>query len=277
MELGEDSGVKLFQLNPSIRETNKYLSETVEALTAKHGGVSSEDFEKELVSITGIGWKQVKNYKNHPKPGERLKDNALVLKFIRQKQNQDTGRKIRRFLAYTAPLVVLVFSVYWYVSKPREIEQFVVHQVPPSAHATEAKETRIFLKLSSKGWLFRLGPTSQSDIPLDKFSCLDLQGMTMKNCSYNEASGVDGLQVAIILDGGVIRRYTIIAFNSEDVQSLMGQLSKLLGDKIKKFPAEDKQMDDITVDLENESVRLMGSHPNQKSMRTYLSVVVSLK
>ncbi len=269
--------MKLFQLNPTIREANKYLSETVEVLTAKHGGVSSEDFEKELVSITGIGWKQVKNYKNHPKPSERLKDNALVLKFIRQKQNQDTGRKIRLFFAYTIPLIAVVFSIYWYVSKPREIEQFVIHEVPPSAHTTEAKETRIFLKLPSKSWLFRLGPTNQSDIPLDKFTCSDLQGMGMKNCSYNEASGVDGLQAVIILDGGVIRRYTIMAFNSDDVQSLMGQLSKLLGDKIKKFPAEGKQIDDITVDLENESVRLMGSHSNQKSMRTYLSVVVSLK
>lgn len=276
MELGKNRAVKLFQLNPTIREANKYLSETVEALTAKHGGVSSEDFEKELVSITGIGWKQVKNYKNHPKPSERLKDNALVLKFIRQKQSQDTGRKIRRFFNYTVPLVAVVLSIYWYVNKPREVEQFIVHQVPPSAHTTEAKETRIFLKVSSKGWLFRLGPTNQSDVPLDKFTCSDLQGMNMKNCSYNEASGVDGLQVVIILDGGIIRRYTIMAFNSDDVHSLMVQLSKLLGDKIEKFPAEDKQIDDVVVDLENESVRLTGSHQKQGT-RPYLSVVVSLK
>ncbi len=277
MKLDEDREVKLFQLNPTIREANKYLSETVEVLTAKHGGVSSEDFEKELVSITGIGWKQVKNYKNHPKPSERLKDNALVLKFIRQKQSQDKGRKVRRFLIYAVSLIAFVFLIYWYVSKPREIEQFVVHQVPPSAHTTESKETKIFLKLSSKGWLFRLGPTNQSDIPLDKFICSDLQGMNMKNCSYNEVSGVNGLQVAIILDGGIIRRYTIMAFNPDDVHNLMGQLSKLLGDKIRKFPAEDKQIDDITVNLENESIQLMGSHQSQKNMRSYLSVMVSLK
>ena len=87
--------MKLFRFNPTIRETNQYLSKTVDDLLKKHGGVSDEDFERDLVATTGIGWKQVKNYKNHPKPGERLKDNSIVIKFVRERRKQNTGRKVR--------------------------------------------------------------------------------------------------------------------------------------------------------------------------------------
>lgn len=267
--------MKLFRFNPTIREANKYLNETVAVLSTKYGGVSNEDFEKELVATTGIGWKQVKNYKNHPKPSERLKDNAIVLKYVLQARNKDTGRKVRLSLSYVVSFVAVVGSIYWYVSRPREIEQFVVHEAPPSAHNTEVKETRIFLKLSSRKWLLRLGPLNQSSVPLDKFICADNAGTGTKNCSFNEITSNGNFQAFLLLDGGIIRRYSVMSFDPNDVQALMGQLSELLGDKIKRFPATDKVVDDINVDLGNESVRLTGSHPNHGT-RPYLSVVVSL-
>ncbi len=269
--------MKLFRFNPTIKEANRYLSKIVDELSQKHGGVSNEDFEKELVESTGIGWKQVKNYKNHPKPSERLKDNSIILKFIRQKQIQDKSRRVHRFLVYTVPpLVAAVFFIRWYSSKPRQVEQFIVHQVPPSVHTTEVKESHIFLKLSSKGWLFRLGSLNQSSIPLDKFNCMDNIGTGTKNCYYNERTSSGNFQAYILLDGGVIRRYTVLSFNPEEVKDLMGQLLKLLGDKINRFPSEDKHIDDVTVELENELVRLTGSYQRQ-GIRPYLSVVVSLK
>jgi len=267
--------VKLFQFNPTIREANKYLSETVAVLSSKYGGVSNEEFEKELVAITGIGWKQVKNYKNHPKPSERLKDNAVVLKYILQKRTQDKGRKFRLFLSYAVPLVLVIWCAYWYATKPREIEQFVVHEVPPAAHTTETKETRIFLKLPSRNWLLKLGPLNQSNFPLDKFVCMDGLGTGTKNCSFNEATPAGNFQAFVLLDGGVVRRYSVLSFDPKEVEDLMGQLSELLGDKIKRFPATDKMIDDINVSVGSESVRLTGSHPRQGT-RPYLSVVVSL-
>jgi hypothetical protein len=266
--------VKLFRFNPTIRQANKYLTETVEVLSAKHGGVSKEEFEKELVATTGIGWKQVKNYKNHPKPSERLKDNAVVLKYVRQMRNKDTGRKVRNALFYSISSIAVMLTIYWYLSRPREIEQFVVHEVPPSAHNTEVKETRVFLKLSSRNWLFRLGPLNQSSVPLDKFVCADNPGTGTKNCSFNETTAAGSFQAFLLLDGGIVRRYSVLSFDPAEVKTLMGQLSEHLGDKIKRFPATDKLVDDINVDLGNESVRLTGSHPNQRT-RLYLSVVVS--
>lgn len=266
----------MFQLNPTIQEANKYLSETVGILSAKHGGVSNEEFEKELVAITGIGWKQVKNYKNHPKPSERLKNNAIVLKYILQKRAQDNGRKIRIVLSYSVSIALVAWCVYWYTTTPREVEQFVVHEVPPGAHTTEVKATRIFLKLSSRNWLLRLGPLNQSKLPLDKFMCVENSGTGTKNCSFNEITSLGNFQTFVLLDGGIIRRYSVLSFDQKDVENMMGQLSELLGDKIQGFPAADKLVDDINVKLENESVRLTGSHPKQGA-RPYLSVVVSLK
>lgn len=268
--------MKLFRFNPTIREANKYLSETVDILAAKYGGVSNEDFEKELVATTGIGWKQVKNYKNHPKPNERLKDNAVVLKFVLQKRSRDTGRRVRRLFAYGVSVTVVVSLVYWYATRPREIEQFVVHEVPPSAHTTETKETHVFLKLPSRNWLLRLGPLNQSKFPLDKFVCMDNPGTGTKNCSFNEITSTGNFQAFVLIDGGVVRRYSVLSFDPTEVKNLMEQLSELLGDKIKRFPATDKMIDDINVDMGNESVRLTGSDPKQGA-RPYLSVVVSLK
>lgn len=267
--------MKTFRFNPTIREANKYLSVTVDILSIKHGGVSNEEFERELVITTGIGWKQVKNYKNHPKPSERLKDNAVVLKFILEKRSQDTGRKVRIYLTYAISSIVVVFSIYWYLARPKEIEQFVVHEVPLLAHNTEVKETRIFLKLSSRNWLFRLGPINQSSIPLDKFICMDNAGVSTKSCSFNESTPSGNFQAFVLIDGAIIRRYSILSFDPRDVETLMSQLSEFLGEKIKGFPEADKILDDVSVKFANESIRLIGSHPKQGT-RQYLSVVVSL-
>lgn len=268
--------MKLFRFNPTIREANKYLTDVTNALSAKHGGVSNEEFEKELVDTTGIGWKQVKNYKNHPKPSERLKDNSVVLKYITQMREKDTGRKVRRNATGVLVLAGIFGGLYWYGTKPKTVEQFIIHEVPPNNQKTQIAITRIFLKLESKKWLFRLGPIETSKVPIDQFSCFIDAGLGTKSCSFNEVTPAGNMQAFILLDGDIVRRYSIMSFDQKDIQNLMVQLSDLLGERIKGFPAKDKAMDELKVDLESESVNLLGSYP-RPGARPYFSVVISLR
>lgn len=262
----------MFRINPTIREANKYLSGTVDALLKKHGGVSNEDFERDLVNATGIGWKQVKNYKNHPKPGERLKDNAVVLRFVLQARARDTGRKVRRITTKAVAVLALAYAVFWYATAPKKIEQFVIHEVPPNAHSSEVVDTRVFLTLPSKSWMFRLGPLEHSSLPVDKFTCLDNQGGGTRSCSFRESD----VQATVVLDGDMVRRYTIVAFRSEDIAELKGRLVDLLGERVSRFPASDKPLDEVSITAGKESVHLMATAAGHH-MRPMLSVTVSLQ
>lgn len=262
----------MFRINPTIREANKYLSETVDALLKKHSGVSNEEFERDLANATGIGWKQVKNYKNHPKPGERLKDNAVVLKFVLGARAKDTSRKIRLFINMGTAVAVTVYAIYWYATKPNKIEQFVIHEVPPNAHKSEVAETRVFLTLASRKWLFRLGPLEHSRVPMDRFTCMDIQGTGTRNCSFREPD----LQATLLMDGDVVRRYSILSYQPEDIAELRKQLVDLLGEQVARFPAAAKPLDELAVTAGAESVQLMATSAGQ-NMRPMLSVTVSLK
>lgn len=264
--------MKLFRINPTIRETNKYLSETTEILLKKHGMVSSEEFEKDLVEKTGIGWKQVKNYKNHPKPGDRLKDNAVVLKFVVNARARDTKRKVRRTVTVCIGVIAVAYTTYHFAMIPKKIEQFIVHEAPPKAFSSEVAETRIFLTVPSKDWLFRLGPLEHSRIPINMFTCFDIQGTGTKNCSFRGPS----TEATLILDGNFVRRYSLLSFEPEDISNLKEQLVNLLGEKIDRFPANDKQLDALTIAAGNESINLQATGSNSK-MRAMLSVTVSLK
>ncbi len=277
--------MKLLKLNPTVRETNRYLDRLVSILKSKHGGVSNEDFEHELVTTTGIGWKQVKNYKNHPKPQDRLKDNALVLKYIVQERNKDKGRKAIRGLTAATFLILASTLIYWYASKPNQMEQFVVHQIPrpvlnPSSadlgEVNEVKVTRTLLRIPSKGWVFRLGPIKHSKIPLEKFTCSVNEGLGSKTCSSIDMASKDPLQAFVLLDGEVITRYSILAYKLEDIKDLKAQLKGLLGDDMKGFPAGDKNIDQVTIARGDENIMISGSNP-LKGMRPYLSVLVNFK
>ena len=78
---------------PTIKEANRYLDKLADELLAKHGS-QNEAFEAEILAITGISNRQRKNYKNHPQPRkERLKQNSLVIKYIRDCQKRDKRRQ----------------------------------------------------------------------------------------------------------------------------------------------------------------------------------------
>ena len=218
--------MNLFRINPTIRETNRYLNKTVEALLKKHGNVSNEEFEKELVAVTGIGWKRVKDYKNHPKPGQRLKDNSLVVKYVRECRRRDkTRRFIRIGVAVVGAFTLVTFS-YYFLTKPKPVEQFVIHEAPPTApHKIDNVETKVFIEVPSRGWLFRVGPMKHSKIPLDKFICAKMPTMNLTNCSLNEMSKEGVFQAAILIDGDIVRKFTVMTFNQEDIDAIRTQLA----------------------------------------------------
>ena len=266
----------MFRFNPTIRETNKYLDNTVGELLKKHGNVSNPDFEKELIAITGIGWKQVKNYKNHPKPHQRLKDNSVVIKYVRSCRQKDTWRKARLFSLAASGLIAVISISYWYITKPKEVERFVVHEFPPTPpQDIENIETRVFLKVKSKGWLFRLGPVAHSSIEFEKFSCVDQPVTGLKKCSYNEASESGIMQASVLLDGTFIRKFTLMTFDIGDISSLVNQLSDKTDEQIIRLPAGKQDMREQHFKVGKETVNIWMSQSNVGN-RESLTVSVSL-
>ncbi|MGE4130241.1 MAG: hypothetical protein AB7F86_01315 [Bdellovibrionales bacterium] len=193
----------------------------MDELQRKHGNVSNEDFERELTEIAGIGYKQVKNYKNHPKPGHRLKDNAVVIKFVRERQRLDTGRKVRRAIVMGLFVIALVGGAYRALTAPRKIESFAIHEVPvPVSEPDRMVESKVFIEVPSTGWLLRLGPIKNTRIPMERFTCDKIVGMQQENCQFVGAN----LQVTIIKDGDLIKRYTILSTAADDAADIERQL-----------------------------------------------------
>ena len=102
----------------TVGEVNKYLSKTINMLLTKYGKVSNPSFEEELEEITGIRWKQVKNYKNHPKPNSVVNINSKIQRFVFEQRKED---KIRTLLPYaiilTISTMILLFFIYIFPSK----------------------------------------------------------------------------------------------------------------------------------------------------------------
>jgi hypothetical protein len=263
--------MKLFRFNPTIRETNKYLSKTVDELLKKHSGVSNEDFERDLVSITGIGWKQVKNYKSHPKPSERLKDNSVVIKYIRDCQKRDSARKARHVALAVGSLTVIGIFGYRLATSPNKVEAFAVHEVAqPLPNDYSKAETKVFLEI--RNFVLRLGPVKHSKVPLDKFSCSKLPAVGLTNCSLSETGSAGLFQIVLIMDHDFVRRYSVTSVDSNEIEKLRLQLvdrvdSSLASDDAK--PLSQKQFK-----VGDESVQVISNPPGPGS-RAMLNVTVS--
>ncbi|GIL17266.1 MAG: hypothetical protein BroJett040_10170 [Oligoflexia bacterium] len=263
--------MRLFRFNPTIREANKYLSKTVDDLLKKHGGVSNEDFERDLVAATGIGWKQVKNYKNHPKPGERLKDNSVVIKYIRECRAKDTTRKVRSYALAIGGIAVVCIFLYRYVTAPRTIESFAVHEVAePLPPSHDKIETRLFLEVG--GWILRLGPIKHSKVPLEKFVCSKLSSVGQTNCSFSERRPNGLFQVTLLMDGDFVRKYSVMTLDSVEIESLRKQLANRVDREIASVdpnPLSQKQFK-----VGDESLEIL-SNPAGPGSRPMLTVSVS--
>lgn len=118
--------------NIRVKEVNKYLSPLIRDLKLKHVKVTNPDFEKELAALTGIGWKQVKNYQNHPNPNQVLNDNSKVRAFVLKKRSLDTSYRLKEIL-FACVIIVLIliclfsinFLIYHKGDQNRELEKLI--------------------------------------------------------------------------------------------------------------------------------------------------------
>jgi hypothetical protein len=263
--------MKLFRFNPTIRETNKYLSKTVDELLKKHGGVSNEDFERDLVTATGIGWKQVKNYKNHPKPSERLKDNSIVVKYVRECRAKDSSRKFRSYALAFSGIALIGFFSYRYATAPKTVESFAVHEVTePLPPSREMVETKAFLEIGD--WILRLGPVKHSKVPLEKFVCSKLPSVGQTNCSFSESRPSGLFQVTLLMDHDFVRKYSVMTLDPVEIESLRKQL----GDRVAREIAsvDPKPLSRKQFKIGDESVDIL-SNPAGPGSRAMLTVSVS--
>lgn len=144
----------LVSTDPTVKELCSYLDVVIEELLKKHGKLSHPDFDTELQEITGIGWKQVKNYKNHPKQNQTIADNSKVLEFCltsRKKNKRFFILAMAKKYAIVAAGLVLVSLLAAYVFRP----DAVVFIAPPveTYDGTEVDKSK-FAKV-----LFKYSPT----------------------------------------------------------------------------------------------------------------------
>ena len=217
----------LKRANPTIRETNRYLDRTVTTLTHKFGGDSNEEFERALVKETGIGWKQVKNYKNHPNPKERLKDNSLIIRYVREQQAHDTVRRVIRTAVPLLCFAAAAFTVYRILIAPRAIELYAVHEIA-SGGPVIVKLSTVFIQIPRQDWILRNGPIKNANLPWTKIDCIPLTGTTIEHCEY-QAEDENKFRMSITRDGQMIRSFTIFATDQGDIQKILRQLESVIG------------------------------------------------
>lgn len=229
------------KINPSVRETNKYLKVVIDQLLEKHGKVSNPDFENELAEITGIGWKQVKNYKNHPRPSQRLKDNSKVLSFILQSRGNDKLRKVK--LAFlTIGLIIGGTYVIYFILTPLLKPKYKVLTLDNSLNMSlpiskEVNYESSFI-IPVENWVIALGHIKDSQINLDKFDCQKISS-TIRSCQYERGQngvGQDEVTITININNDFITDFTIWGGSTRYATPLFSQLSS------KKFFSNQKKI-----------------------------------
>ena len=87
--------MKIMKIPITVKEVSYRLEIEVAKLLEIHKKVSNPDFEADLIKNTGIGWKQVKNYKNHPKQFQIVRDNAKIIEFVERSRFDDNLFKLK--------------------------------------------------------------------------------------------------------------------------------------------------------------------------------------
>ncbi len=261
-----------FRLNPTVREINRYLSPLIDELTIKHVKVSNPEFEEELKKITGIGWKQAKNYRNHPKPGQRINDNALINEWIFNCRKNDKKRKFINYSLYLigAILLIVVFSkLYSILSQERLV--IIKQPVGPALtrnNLPKTLETKYSLTIPSHKLTVRLGSLKNQNIDLREFNCLK-HTQSLETCNrdtMNEDGSV--LSSIMYISDGIINSITISAVgeNSKYMDEVL-YLIKSLDLKQKNFEERAKSNTKITSENGNEKITInLGKHEGNKKI-----------
>lgn len=72
-----------------VSEVNRYTKPVVARLLVKYNKVTHPDFDQELREVTGIGWKQIRNYRNHPNQSSSISENSKIKTFILENRKTD--------------------------------------------------------------------------------------------------------------------------------------------------------------------------------------------
>ena len=196
---------------PTYRETARYLDRVIEDLKKKHGTTNSDEFEKDLVNITGIGLRQVRTYKNSPKPHERLKDNSLVLAFVLAQRKKDIRHKGKLFAIFGSIVCLISFITIWLMSRPTQIETFGIREMNLQPLKTDPTYTsKVYIKIPRNGWLLRVGPLKNSRIDRRKMTCSESIASSFQTCTMSETTVEGILTVTIIVDNELIRTVALI-------------------------------------------------------------------
>ena len=204
----------------SVRDANKYLDRVVLELKLKHEKISHEDFDNDLESITGIRWKQVKNYKNHPKPGQEIQDNSKVKQFIFEQRRKDKFHIAKRAGILVASLVLGVLVVS-NVFSPKESVTIV--KVLPSGKVASITNTKIAFSVPELAAKIRLGMDKKS---LGTTNCHTVQ-TSDELCAFEFSEKEKG-RISFYLMNDVLLRTTLMTENKKTYDSIYNSLKPVL-------------------------------------------------
>lgn len=211
--------MKVFKIPITVKEANFHLDREVKRLLDIHVKVSNPDFEEALVKSTGIGWKQVKNYKNHPRPYQVIKDNAKVLEFVERSRNLDKYFKFK-LMAFMAPIIAMVilsgYGFFIYVSNQVPKTYLVVTKKNEFAPIKFNRNHIIstVLEIPNSNIKLQLGKIQNSKINLKEFNC---QSSEMAESYRCEKNFLPNSTLVLMLNHDFIFRFHYIYKNKGDV------------------------------------------------------------
>lgn len=271
--------VKLFKIPITVKEASKYLDIEVKRLLEIHAKVSNPDFEAELLKTTGIGWKQVKNYKNHPNQFQIIKDNAKVIEFVERSRNLDRWFKVK--VASLISLVVLIITLpiggIWF---------YLANQVPKTyivkTNITETQTLKfpktfkvapLLIHVPNSLIKLQLGPVQNSNINLSDFTCTKLETVNSKNCqiTINDKS-----TIVLLLSNNVIYQIAYTWGSDPNMPDSIIELKEKIENKYKKIESIDKLYKSEKFENEVENIEMITSKLDDGRL-FYLAIIDTLK
>lgn len=253
------------RLNPTVREINRYLSPVIENLLEKHKKVSNPDFENELKQITGIGYRQARNYKHHPKPLSRVNDNALIIPFVLNCRKQDQNRKYKLILFIFLGLILSILGFYKsynlifnqtikVISVDKDNATFV------SAKNLKSENLTLALNLAEYQVDFKLGQNSESIPNRNDYKCFNV--LNTKHCEYTKSFEDSIIYTKYKALDGVVVGYSL-SIQTKDTEE--PKIIKKLESYLKSNKRYMKVWNDIKFRSENNHIK---ENPSQTESST---------
>lgn len=271
--------MKVFNIPITVKEANFYIDREVKRLLDIHVKVSNPEFEEELIKSSGIGWKQVKNYKNHPRPYQVINDNAKILEFVERSRNLDRWFKLKVLSLYSLILVIIaapIGGIWFYLANQVPKTYIVKTNITNSQNLKFPKQFKfapLLFKVPNSLIKLQLGPVQNSNINLSNFNCTELETIKSKNCqiSIDEKS-----TIVLLLSNNVIYKISYTFGNDENIPEEVLNLKKQIEKNFKKTTSVENIYLTEKYENEIESVEVLSSkYPDGKLF--HITVIDTLK